>query len=147
MMKCCFDKRVWLGLGLLAAGLLVFSPHLGWVALPVLAGLACPLSMLVMMRGMRRGAACAREPEGGRQAEAGRAAGIAGLRREIELLRHHAGEPGAASYDQRAVGADRLEPASGRHDGTAAARDELVPGKRQRPESVKGKDQLRIGRR
>ncbi len=56
MMKCCFDKRVWAGLGVLAVVLLVADPHAGWVALPVLAGLACPLSMLLMMRGMRGGA-------------------------------------------------------------------------------------------
>src|SRR6266852_2155248 len=53
MMRCCFDKRVWIGLGVLAAGLLIVDPRAGWVALPVFAGLACPVSMLVMMRGMR----------------------------------------------------------------------------------------------
>ncbi len=45
MMRCCFDKRVWIGLGALAVGLLIADPRAGWVALPVLAGLACPLSI------------------------------------------------------------------------------------------------------
>src|SRR5262245_2634944 len=97
MMRCCFDKPVWIGLGALAAGLLAFDPHLGWVALPVLAGLACPLSMLATMRGMRQGATCARDPEAADQAGADWVAEIARLRREIELLKHHASVPGAAA--------------------------------------------------
>ncbi len=40
MMKCCFGKRVWTGLGVLAVGLLIIHPHAGRAALPVLAGLA-----------------------------------------------------------------------------------------------------------
>lgn len=40
MTRCCFDKRVWIGLGVLAVGLLIIDPHAGWAALPVLAGLA-----------------------------------------------------------------------------------------------------------
>jgi hypothetical protein len=91
MMRCCFGKRVWTGLGALAAGLLAISPHVGWVALPVLAGLACPLSMLLIMRGIRRDAS----PPGpaGEHATAGSgapgawAAGIARLCREIERLK------------------------------------------------------------
>src|SRR5438445_8949506 len=105
MMKCCFDKRVWAGLGVLAVILLVFDPHLGWVALPVLAGLACPLSMLVMMRGMRRDAARAPEPEAAGQADSCRAAEIARLRREIDRLRHHASVSCAPAGDERPVGA------------------------------------------
>jgi uncharacterized SAM-binding protein YcdF (DUF218 family) len=85
MMKCCFDKRVWAGLGVLAVVLLVADPHAGWAALPVLAGLACPLSMLFMMRGMRGGA------EG--SAAGDRAAEIARLRREIGQLRADASGP------------------------------------------------------
>ena len=100
MMRCCFDKRVWIGLGGLAAGLLVFDPRVGWVALPVLAGLACPLSMLVMMRGMRQGGACARDPGEPGQAGAARAAEIDRLRREIELLKHHARGPGVRAGDE-----------------------------------------------
>jgi hypothetical protein len=85
MLKCCFDKRVWAGLGVLAAVLLLADPRLGWTALPVLAGLACPLSMLFMMRGMARGRTGAPEPP-----DPGRAAEIARLRREIEQLKESA---------------------------------------------------------
>jgi len=91
-MKCCFDKRVWVGLGVLAVVLLVADPHAGWAALPVLAGLACPLSMLFMMRGMRGGAeGSAAEP--GASAASDRAAEIARLRREIGQLRADASAP------------------------------------------------------
>jgi len=89
-MKCCFDKRVWIGLGVLAVALLLVDPHVGWVALPVLAGLACPVSMLFMMRGMRagsKGSGAAPAP-----AASDRAAEIASLRQEIRQLRAEAGD-------------------------------------------------------
>jgi len=38
MMKCCFGKRAWIGLGVLAAGLLIAHPHADGVAL----SRACP---------------------------------------------------------------------------------------------------------
>lgn len=94
MVKCCFDKRVWAGLGGLAVVLLVADPHAGWVALPVLAGPACPLSMLLMMRGMRGGAGgTATGPAPAAPAAADRAAEIARLRREISQLRAEADGP------------------------------------------------------
>ena len=99
MMRCCFDQRVWIGLGVLAVGLLIADPRAGWVAVPVLAGLACPLSMLFMMRGMRRdtgatAAATGGEPAAGDgTAGADRAAEIARLRSEIELLKGQASAP------------------------------------------------------
>lgn len=48
----CFNWKVLAGLGVLAVGVLAFQPQLFWTALPILAVLACPLSMLFMMRGM-----------------------------------------------------------------------------------------------
>lgn len=97
MMKCCFDKRVWAGLGGLAVFLLVADPHAGRVALPVLAGLACPLSMLLMMRGMRGGAGrAATGPAPAAPAAADRAAEIARLRREISQLRAESDNPAGA---------------------------------------------------
>jgi len=104
MMRCCFDKRAWIGLGVLAAGLLVVDPRAGWVALPVLAGLACPVSMLLMMRGMRHPAGSAMAAPDGELADAGRAEGdraaeIARLRREIQQLKADAGDVTLAAAD------------------------------------------------
>ncbi len=90
MLNCCFDKRVWAGLGVLAAVLLLADPRLGWTALPVLAGLACPMSMLFMMRGMARSRTGAPEPPDAQRPDPGRAAEIARLRREIEQLKENA---------------------------------------------------------
>jgi len=113
-MKCCFDKRVWIGLGVLAAGLLIVNPRAGWVALPVLAGLACPVSMLFMMRGMRPGTGSASAaPAGEPEADGDRAAEIARLRREIRQLRAQAG-------DVTRVAAD-ADPAAGARDAVATA--------------------------
>lgn len=47
----CLDVRVLVAIALVAVGVLVLAPGLFWTALPVLAILACPLSMLFMMRG------------------------------------------------------------------------------------------------
>jgi hypothetical protein len=82
-MRCCFDKRVWIGLGALAVGLLIADPRAGWVALPVLAGLACPLSILFMMRGMRRGTGVTAPGAPGGE----RAAGSAAADRATEIAR------------------------------------------------------------
>ena len=121
MMRCCFDKRVWIGLGVLAAGPLIVDPRVGWVALPVLAGLACPVSMLVMMRGMRQVAGPATAAPGGeptvgaRDAEGDRAAEIARLRHEIRQLKAPAGDVALAGADAGpaagAHGAGRAVPA------------------------------------
>jgi len=86
MMKCCYDWRVWIGRGVPAAGLFIA----GWMALPVLARLACPLSMLVMLPGIRQGGAGAREPDDGGQTGTDRAAEFVRLRHEIAPLKHQA---------------------------------------------------------
>lgn len=111
MMRCCFDKRVWIGFGALAAGLLIANPRAGWAALPVLAALACPVSML-FMRCMRQGTGTAMaDPGDERIAGAGGAQGdlaaeIARLRREIRQLKTHAGgSASAAAGDGQAAGA------------------------------------------
>jgi hypothetical protein len=104
-MRCCFDKRVWIGLGALAVGLLIADPRAGWVALPVLAGLACPLSILFMMRGMRRGTGVTAPGAPGGERAAGSAAAdrateIARLRSEIELLKGQAAATTLAGLKQ-----------------------------------------------
>jgi len=48
----CLDLRVIVVIALVALSVLVLAPGLFWTALPMLAILACPISMLVMMRGM-----------------------------------------------------------------------------------------------
>ena len=59
-MTCCFNKRVVIGLGLVALVLLAFSPRLLGSVAPLLIFAVCPLSMLLMMRVMNR-----REPGSG----------------------------------------------------------------------------------
>ncbi len=51
-MKMCFNRNVLIGLGVVAAGILVVAPQAFLPALPVLVVLACPLSMVFMMRAM-----------------------------------------------------------------------------------------------
>src|SRR6266700_2389992 len=120
MMRCCPDKRVWFGLGVLALGLLALDPRAGWVALPVLAALACPVSMLFMMRGMRDPAgsamAAAGEQDAGyTDAERHRAAEIARLRREIQQV--------------KASGGDMTLEAAGEGTGTRGAAGRAVTGR------------------
>jgi hypothetical protein len=60
----CLNWKVVGGLAAVGLGTWVMAPHLLEMALPALLLLACPLSMLLMMRGMRKGA-CAVQPESG----------------------------------------------------------------------------------
>lgn len=48
----CFNWKVVVGLALVALGIWTLAPNLIGAALPVLVVLACPLSMLLVMRGM-----------------------------------------------------------------------------------------------
>ena len=48
----CLNWNVVVGLAVLGLGIWVVAPNLVWAALPVLVVLACPLSILFMMRGM-----------------------------------------------------------------------------------------------
>ncbi|MGH2767689.1 MAG: hypothetical protein ACRDIF_01860 [Actinomycetota bacterium] len=54
-LRTCFDWRVLAVLGLVGLGVLVGAPRLRAAVLPLLLVAACPLSMLAMMWGMRRG--------------------------------------------------------------------------------------------
>ena len=58
----CLNWKVVGGLALVGVGIWIVTPNLIWAALPVLVVLACPLSMLFMMRGMG-GGQCAVQPE------------------------------------------------------------------------------------
>jgi Protein of unknown function (DUF2933) len=58
MPRMCLNWKVLAALGVVGGGLLVVSPQLALRALPFLAFAACPLSMILMMRGMTSRAAC-----------------------------------------------------------------------------------------
>ncbi|SRR5713226_5772694 len=60
----CLNKSVIAGLAAVALGTLVFDSRLFGRALPLLLVAACPLSMLVMMRGMKSNAGSATCSEG-----------------------------------------------------------------------------------
>jgi hypothetical protein len=51
--RFCIDWKVVAGLAAVAVGLFLFQPRLFTAALPALLVAACPLSMLLMMWGMR----------------------------------------------------------------------------------------------
>lgn len=53
MIKCCLNPKVLAGLAVVGVGVLVIAPNLAASVLPLLVVLACPLSMLFMMRAMR----------------------------------------------------------------------------------------------
>ena len=82
----CFNRKVLMGLGALALGVLVVAPQLFSLVLPLLFVAACPLSMVLMMRGMsgnggQSSTGKAAQPGAGHDVE------IARLRAEIERLR------------------------------------------------------------
>ncbi len=54
MLKMCLNWKVLTGLGVAAAAVYILAPGAFAAALPTLLLLACPLSMLVMLVGMRR---------------------------------------------------------------------------------------------
>lgn len=57
-LEMCFDRRVVVGLGVLALAIWLLAPQFLLAALPLLVLLACPLSMVLMawmMRGEMRG--------------------------------------------------------------------------------------------
>lgn len=61
-LEVCLHWKVVAGLAFVGLGVWVIAPNLVWAALPVLILLACPLSMLLMMRGMSVGQ-CAVQPQ------------------------------------------------------------------------------------
>lgn len=85
----CFDKRVLIGLGVAAVVVLLAAPGVAGAVLPVLLVAACPLSMLVMMRGMHGGqrGAGTTPPGDARDAE------VARLRAEVAELKGSQPQP------------------------------------------------------
>ncbi|HEX2063634.1 MAG TPA: DUF2933 domain-containing protein [Acidimicrobiales bacterium] len=86
----CFNKRVVAGLGVAALAVFAFAPNLIGAVLPLLALAACPLSMLLLMRGMTgtaasKDASCSANGSHGGTASTDRE--LAELRAELERLR------------------------------------------------------------
>ena len=52
MLKCCLNRKVIIGLAVVAVGVLAIDPHVFTRVLPYLFFAICPLSMLLMMRAM-----------------------------------------------------------------------------------------------
>ncbi len=52
-MKMCLNWRVLAGLGAVGVGIYLVAPNLVAAALPILLLAVCPLSMLLMMKGMQ----------------------------------------------------------------------------------------------
>lgn len=64
-MGMCFNKRVLIGLGVVALAVFAFSPTLLGTLGPLLILAVCPLSMMFMMRAMNRdGTSCRTDQQG-----------------------------------------------------------------------------------
>ena len=68
MLRMCLDWRVLVGLAAVGTGIYTFAPGAVVTALPILSLAACPLSMLLMMKGMRESPG---EDEGSRATDGG----------------------------------------------------------------------------
>lgn len=63
-MGMCLNKRVLIGLGVVAVGIFAVSPRLLGSMAPLLILAACPLSMIFMMRAMSaQGGSCEAKPQ------------------------------------------------------------------------------------
>lgn len=86
----CFNRNVLIGLAGAAAAIWILAPSAASAAIPLLVALACPLSMVVMMRAMG-GGQCHRDEAEPRTRGAGTVgaaeAEIARLRSEVDQLR------------------------------------------------------------
>ena len=99
----CLNWKVVAGLAVVGLGVWVVAPNLVWATVPVLVVLACPLSMLLMMRGMGS-AQCATEIE---QEHRPRKEQLAQLRaRHAALAREIAELESASDATARLVEAD-----------------------------------------
>ncbi len=111
----CFNKRVLGGLAIVALGTLVVAPEFVGRVIPLLLVLACPLSMVLMMRGMSGGKHSCSTDGGARTATGaqGEAAStpldaeVRELREEVNRLR---AEAALREAMPPSVGAPPLEP-------------------------------------
>lgn len=123
VMGLCLNWKVLGALGLVALGVWAVAPSLIGVVLPLLLVAACPLSMLLMMRG-GQGAQCAPEPvevKRAGQAAPGRLTALKGELQEVEARQEAirsqiaALEPGSGPADGALIG--ERQP-GGRGDGS-----------------------------
>ena len=94
--SCCFNWRVWAGAGVIALGVLALAPGAAGAVVPVALGLACPLSMILMMRGMG-GMGSSRSRGAATGVHDIKRARIAALEAELAELRSPGSPPGGVS--------------------------------------------------
>ncbi len=89
MKGMCFNWKVIAGLAVVGVGIWAAAPGLAVAALPLLIVAACPLSMLLMMRGMQGGQCAPRPQQAGNAARAGltRDEQLAELRTQLTDIR------------------------------------------------------------
>ncbi len=83
----CLNKKVLTGLAVAGLVIFAFVPNLIDAALPLLLVAACPLSMLVMMRGMSGSKTRSCSTEGSPEEVGSTGREVAELRAEVEHLR------------------------------------------------------------
>ncbi|MDP9402224.1 MAG: DUF2933 domain-containing protein [Actinomycetota bacterium] len=99
----CFNRKVLIGLGVVALGVLALAPGaLAW-ALPLLVFAACPLSMVFMMRAMSGGRSCRSEGDSSPERTQGVDDELVRLRAEIDQLRAERAASGDAGRGPAAV--------------------------------------------
>lgn len=86
-MRCCFNRKVIIGLAVVAVSVLAVDPHLFGRVLPLLLIAICPLSMVLMMRGMSSNKVPSSQTAGSSGSHPGFDAEVARLRAEIDQLR------------------------------------------------------------
>lgn len=93
MMRCCLNRKVIVGLAVVAVGVLAVDPHLFSRVLPLLLVAICPLSMLFMMRGMSGNKASSGQMGVTSASEPGFDVEVTRLRAEVDQLRAERSSP------------------------------------------------------
>lgn len=94
----CFNRKSLMAIGAALALVLLLQPSAFGAAAPLLMAAACPMGMLIMMRG----ATCRQPPRAARPASTD--AELAGLRAEVAQLRADAGSYAGEAADRAGAG-------------------------------------------